>query len=66
MNQPLNLTLEQEFNQRLFSDQVQHLSREEAQELLLLLHEQMMLRDNVYKALLSQEWETELDPMSLF
>lgn len=66
MNLPLNLTLEQEFNQRLFADQVQHLSREEAQELLLILHEQMMLKDNVYKALLNEDWEIELDPTSMF
>lgn len=61
MNQPLNLTLEQEFNQRLFTDRVQHLSREEAQEMLVMLHEHMMLKDNVYKALLSQNWEIELE-----
>jgi hypothetical protein len=61
MNQPLNLTLEQEFNQRIFADRVQHLSRQEAQEMLIILHEHMMLKDNVYKALLSQDWERELD-----
>jgi hypothetical protein len=61
MNQPLNLTLEQEFNQRLFADQVQHLSREEAQEMLIILHEHMMLKDNVYKMLISDNWEINPD-----
>ncbi|MBE9168472.1 NblA/ycf18 family protein [Pleurocapsales cyanobacterium LEGE 06147] len=65
MNQPLNLTLEQEFNQRLFADQVQRLSREEAQEMLIMLHEHMMLKDNVYKALLSQDWGIKLDSTSV-
>jgi hypothetical protein len=51
-----SLSIEQEFNHKIFSDRVQELSREEAQELLVQMHKQMLYKDNVYKELfLSQE-----------
>ena len=51
-----NLSIEQELTHRVFSDRVQHLTREEAQELLVQMHQQMMLKENLYKELfLSQE-----------
>ena len=51
-----SLSMEQELNHRIFSDRVQELSREEAQELLIQMHKQMLYKDNVYKELfLSQE-----------
>ena len=50
------LSLEQEFSHRSFSDRVQELNREEAQELLIQMHKQMLYKDNVYKELiLNQE-----------
>ena len=50
------LSMEQELNHRIFSDRVQQLSREEAQDLLVQMHKQMMFKDNLYKELfLSQE-----------
>ena len=50
------LTLEQELNHRVFSDRVKQLTLEEAQELLVQMHEQTMFKDNLYKELfLSQE-----------
>ena len=50
------LTMEQELSHRVFSDRVQQLSREEAQELLVQMHQQMMFKENLYKELfLSQE-----------
>ncbi|MEM7595605.1 MAG: phycobilisome degradation protein nblA [Cyanobacteria bacterium P01_A01_bin.83] len=40
----------------MFSDRVQHLSRVEAQDLLVMMHKQMMFKDNIYKELfLNQE-----------
>jgi hypothetical protein len=51
-----SLSIEQEFSHKIFNDQVKQLSREEAQELLVLMHKQMLYKDNVYKELfLSQE-----------
>ncbi|WP_019503739.1 NblA/ycf18 family protein [Pleurocapsa sp. PCC 7319] len=51
-----NLSIEQELNHRIFSDRAKQLSREDAQELLIQMHKQMMFKDNLYKELfLSQE-----------
>ena len=51
-----SLSLEQEFNHRVFAERVQQLSREEAQDLLVQMHKHMLYKDNVYKELfLSQE-----------
>lgn len=49
-------TVEQELKQRIFSDSVKQLSLEEAQDLLVQLHQQMMFKENLYKQmLLNQE-----------
>ena len=51
-----SLSMEQELSHRVFSDRVKQLSREEAQDLLVQMHKQMMFKDNLYKELfLSQE-----------
>ena len=51
-----NLTIEQELSHRVFSDRVNRLSQAEAQELLIQMHKQMMIKENLYKELfLSQE-----------
>ncbi|MGF2037310.1 MAG: NblA/ycf18 family protein [Nostoc sp. CmiVER01] len=57
MNQPIELSLEQEFSLRTFSDQVQQMSREQAQEFLLMFYKQMMIRETTYQELLKQQWE---------
>ena len=50
------LTMEQELNHRIFSDSVQELSKEQAQELLIQMHKQTLLKENIYRDLfLSQE-----------
>ncbi|MEM7555096.1 MAG: NblA/ycf18 family protein [Cyanobacteria bacterium P01_A01_bin.84] len=52
MNEPTaELSLEQELNHRIFSDQVKQLSPEQTQELLIELHRQMFMKDNIYKQL---------------
>lgn len=54
--QETQLTMEQQFNHKVFSDRVLHLSREDAHELLIQMHKQMLLKENIYKELfLSQE-----------
>lgn len=52
----VELSLEQEFNHQVFAEHIKQLSREQAQELLIELHRQMLYKDNIYRALfLSQE-----------
>ena len=59
------LSLEQKFSLRAFADQVRHMSREQAQEVLIKLHEHMMLKENMYKSLLKHEWELDSGSMSV-
>ncbi|ACC81519.1 NblA/ycf18 family protein [Nostoc punctiforme] len=61
MNQPIELSLEQEFSLRTFSDQVQQMSREQAQEFLLMLYKQMIVREATYQELLKHQWEVDSD-----
>ena len=64
MNQPIELSLEQEFSLRTFADVVQQMSGEQAQEFLLMLYKQMMIREKTYQELLKQECQRSLDPLS--
>ncbi|MCW5318095.1 phycobilisome degradation family protein [Nostoc sp. KVJ3] len=59
MNQPIELSLEQEFSLRTFADQVQQMSREQAQEFLQMLYKQMMIRETTYQELLKHQWEVD-------
>lgn len=59
MNQPIELSLEQEFSLRSFADQVQHMSREQTQEFLLMLYQQMMIRETMYQQFLKHEWKLD-------
>jgi hypothetical protein len=62
MNQPIELSLEQQFNLRFFQDQVNHMSHQQAQEFLVKLYEQMMLRETMYKHFLKHEWGLDSGP----
>lgn len=62
MNQPIQLSLEQQFNLRSFQSQVDKMSREQAQEFLVKLYEQMMMRETMYKQFLKYEWGLEPRP----
>lgn len=62
MNQPVELTLEQQFSIRSFESQVQKMSREQAQDFLVKLYEQMVLRENMYKHFLKHQWGLEPGP----
>lgn len=59
MNDAHQLSLEQEFNQRMFADQVQHMSHEQSQEFLVQLHKEMMVRENLYREILKDAWGLE-------
>ncbi len=65
MAKDIELTLEQEFSLRNFTDQVQQMSREQAQEFLILQHKHMMIRETMYKEILKQEWKLDQDFASL-
>jgi hypothetical protein len=56
MDHAFQLSMEQEFSIRSFADQVKHLSREEAQDFLVNLYRQMMMKETMYKHFLAQEW----------
>lgn len=61
MNQPVELSLEQQFNIRFFETQVQQMSREQAQNFLVDLYKQMMMRETMYKHFLKHQWGLEPD-----
>jgi Phycobilisome degradation protein nblA len=56
MSQPSELSLEQQFSVRSFENQVQKMSREQAQDFLVKLYEQMLARENMYKSFIKHEW----------
>jgi hypothetical protein len=56
MNPRENMPLEQQFELRKFEEQVRHLSREEAQELLVQLRESMLLQANTFKEIIKESW----------
>ena len=59
------LSLEQEFNLRRFTDLIRILSSEQAQDLSLELYRQMMLKDNLYEELLKDYWGISSFPVSV-
>ncbi|MEH2012463.1 NblA/ycf18 family protein [Nostoc sp. UHCC 0926] len=54
MDFPVELTLEQQFRLQNLKDQVKNLNQQEAQEFLLEVLRQMMVKDNLVKHLLKQ------------
>jgi predicted HD phosphohydrolase len=54
--QPIELSLEQQFNIRSFETQVQQMSHEQAQDFLIKLYEQMVVREAMYKEMLKKAW----------
>jgi Phycobilisome degradation protein nblA len=62
MDQTMGLSLEQQFSLRSFETQVERMSHEQAQDFLVKLYEQMMLRETMYKHFLKHEWGIESGP----
>jgi hypothetical protein len=62
MSEPIELTLEQRFSLRSFETQVARMSHEQAQQFLIKLYEQMMMRETMYKHFLKVEWGLESGP----
>jgi hypothetical protein len=59
MEPTTELTLEEEFSLRSFATQVQQMSREQAQEFLIVLNQQMVLREKLYREFLRHEWKLD-------
>ncbi|MGC9527709.1 MAG: NblA/ycf18 family protein [Limnospira sp.] len=57
-----DLSLEQQFNLSSFKMQVNQMSREQAQEFLVNLYEQMLIRENMYQHFLKYQWGLESSP----
>lgn len=62
MDKPVELTLEQQFNIKSFETQVEKMSREQAQDFLVKLYTQMMMRETMYKQFLKYEWGIGVSP----
>lgn len=62
MSGPMKLSLEQQFSIRSFQTQVDQMSREQAQDFLVKLYEQMMVRENMYKEFIKHEWGLAPNP----
>lgn len=56
MSESIQLSLEQKFNLRSFENQVRHMSHEQAQDFLVKLYEQMIVRENMYKEFIKHDW----------
>jgi Phycobilisome degradation protein nblA len=65
MDRTIELTLEQEFSLRNFADQVKQMSREQAQEFLLVQYKHMMIQETMYQEILKKDWQLERDFSSL-
>ncbi|MBC7825810.1 MAG: NblA/ycf18 family protein [Candidatus Parcubacteria bacterium] len=59
MNQPVELSLEQRFSIRSFETQVEKMSHEQAQDFLIKLYEQMVMRETMYRHFLKHQWGLE-------
>jgi Phycobilisome degradation protein nblA len=60
MDLPIELSLEQQFNLRAYADQVKGLDQEQAQQMLLQVLRQLMIKENVIKYLVKQQIESDL------
>jgi Phycobilisome degradation protein nblA len=54
MDLPLTLTMEQQFNMKVYEDQVKGMSADQAQEFLLEIMRQLMIKDNVIRHLMKK------------
>lgn len=56
MKPVVELSLEKQANIRIFAEQVKKLDREQAQEMLVLLYQQLMGKDAMYQHFLKEKW----------
>ena len=65
MDQEIELSLEQQFSLRHLTQQVQNMSREQAQALLIEQYRLMVVRETIYQKLLKHQWNLDLDFASI-
>jgi len=56
MSDSVGLSLEQQFSLRSFETQVEKMTREQAQDFLVKLYAEMLVRENLYKDTLKHQW----------
>lgn len=61
MNEPIQLTLEQQFNLRSFESQVNQMSHQQAQAFLVNLYKHMIYREELYKKMIRHEWNIDVN-----
>jgi Phycobilisome degradation protein nblA len=54
MDLPMTLTMEQQFNMKVYEDQVKAMNVDQAQEFVLEIMRQLMIKDNVIRHLMKQ------------
>ena len=64
MSDSMKLSLEQRFNIRSFETQVKAMSHEQAQDFLVKLYEQMIMKDNMYQEFIRHQWGIDCPPRS--
>ena len=62
MSQPIELSLEQQFNIRAFENQVDQMNLDQAKHFLKETYKQMMMRETMYQHFLKQHWGLEPGP----
>ena len=62
MSNSVELSLEQKFSVRSFETQVKNMSHQQAQEFLVELYAQMLLRDNMYQEFIKHQWNLDSLP----
>ena len=64
MSQPTELSLEQQFSLQAFKSQVSQMTQDQAQDFLVQLYEQMMVRETMYKQFLKHQWGIGASPLT--
>lgn len=62
MDQPMEMPLEKQFSVRSFETQVRQMSLQQAQDCLVQLYEQMLVRETLYQQFLKHKWGLESNP----
>jgi hypothetical protein len=62
MDKPIELSLEKQFSIRSFQSQVERMNLEQAQDFLVELYEQMLMREVMYQEFLKHQWGLEAGP----
>lgn len=56
MGNQLELTIEQQFNLHCFKDQVARMSKEQAQQMLIELYQNSLVKDTLVKDMVKEKW----------